>query len=206
MVPQEQLPGIQQPPVVPPQVRLPGQVRGHGGQQAFPGVQGPSFQQVPSKKSGGPSGNGEVSCSNLESLYNITIKNPQYRALDFIKLSSFSYSKKVDHKNINLSSFAFGSIKHLLALSDGTLPPVSKVEFNSRLQHLANIFEIVCINSTLNDFKHESWSEGNEYCERVLSDIEHNVKSWETLSRSIDSTCWQFAKSFADQFDTPELY
>ena len=69
----------------------------------------PSVQQQMSAHSGGPGVKAEVSSpSNLDLLYNITIKNPQYRPSDFIKLSNLPYSKKVDSKNINLSSFAFG--------------------------------------------------------------------------------------------------
>ena len=42
----------------------------------------------------------------------------------------------------------------------------------------------------------ENWSISKSYHDRVLNDIETGVKSWESLSPSIDSTCWQYAKEY----------
>ena len=83
---------------------------------------------------------------------------------------------------------------------------MSNLEFTSRLQHLSNVLEIICLSSTLNDYSHDSLVEGLEYNERVVSDIEHNLKSWESLNRSIDSTCWQKAKSYSDKLASRDLY
>ena len=90
-----------------------------GGQ--LPQVQGPSrrqvqvssSQQVPRQSSGGSG-----SSSNLDSLLKLTITNPQYRPADFCKISSFPYAKELNEKNLNLSLFSYGAVKHLLALSD----------------------------------------------------------------------------------------
>ena len=95
--------------------------------------------------------------SNLDLLYPAHIKNPQFRASDFLKLSSFPYAKETTESNLNIPSFAYGSLKHLLALFDGTLPPPSNLEFKNRLQHLINVFEIVCLKSNLNDYTDSSW-------------------------------------------------
>ena len=106
----------------------------------------------------------KVSSSNsLSVLYNITTKNPQFTAADFSKLSNFPYSEEVNSKNINLSTFAFGSIKHLLALSDGTLPQVSKSEFLNRLRHLSNVFEICCEGSSQEEFQSYNWKVSRWY-------------------------------------------
>ena len=98
---------------------------------------------------------------------------------------------------MNLALFSFGSLKHLLALTDGTLPAISHGELVSRLQHLTNVFEIVCLGSSLDTVDQESFQTALEYESRILSDIETGVKEWTTMSRSIDSTCWTYAQKMA---------
>ena len=129
----------------------------------------------------------------LETLLSATIKNKQFYAIDFAKLAPFSYIPQLNQSNFNLSLFAYGSIKHLLCLSNGTLPAVSKAEFNSRLQHILNVLEIVCLESNLQEFHSYSWSIAKQYDIRILKDIEQSFKSWETLDKSIDSSAWNFA-------------
>ena len=89
---------------------------------------------------------------SLDNLFSAHVKFKQYYAIDFTKIASYPYLSKLKPSNMNLSLFAYGSIRHLLALSDGTLPPVSKTEFVSRLQHLLNVLDITCLGSTLDDF------------------------------------------------------
>ena len=134
---------------------------------------------------------------SLDSLYNITIKNPQYRASDFGRLSNFPYAKDITEGNSNLAIFSYGSVKHLLALVDGTLPAITSKELISRLQHLSNVLEISCLRSNLLEFCSESWTEARNYNSRVISEVETGVKDWLNLDRAIDSTCWQFAKQLA---------
>ena len=98
-----------------------------------------------------------------------------------------------------MALFSYGSLKHLLALTDGTLNRVSQLEFQSRLQHLVNTFEIVCLGSELSDFDHYGWQVAREYDSRVLHDIEVGLKEWTTLNRCIDPTCWTFAKQLASE-------
>ena len=95
---------------------------------------------------------------------------------------------------MNLSLFAYGSIRHLLALSDGTLPPVSKTEFVSRLQHLLNVLDITCLGSTLDDFDLYSWRIARNYDAKIIKDIEMGYKSWSTLERCIDPAAWSYSK------------
>ena len=95
---------------------------------------------------------------------------------------------------MSLSLFTYGSIKHLLLLSNGTLPPVSKEEFNSRLQHLLNVLDITCLDSSLAEFDSFSWKIAKCYDEKILSDISQGYKSWLTLDKCIDSTAWNYAQ------------
>ena len=118
----------------------------------------------------------QVNPVNLESLYNATIKSRQYRAVDFAKLGNFSYTAQIKQTNINLALFAYGSIKHFLALTDGTLPSISPAELISRLQHCLNVLEIVCLGSNLSDFDSHGWKVGREYDQKIVRDIEQGFK------------------------------
>ena len=131
---------------------------------------------------------------SLESLLTATVKFKQYFALDFAKITNFPYISQLKASNLNLSLFAYGSIKHLLSLSDGTLPPVNKEEFNSRLQHVLNVLEITCLGSNLSDFDSHSWRIAREYDFKIVKDIEQGFKTWESLNKCIDSTAWQYAR------------
>ena len=71
---------------------------------------------------------------------------------------------------------------------------MAQQELISGLQHLSNVFEIVCLSSELVDFQTESFKVGYEYDSRLLGDLEIGVKSWLNLDRCIDSTCWAYAQ------------
>ena len=73
---------------------------------------------------------------------------------------------------MNLALYSYGSFKHILALCDGTLPAVSKVEFVNRIQHILNTLEIVCLGSSLSDFDSHSWKVGKEYDEKQYGEYE----------------------------------
>ena len=130
----------------------------------------------------------------MDSLASRTIKCKQYKALDFAKLANLPYISQVKQSNLNLALFSFGSIKHLLYLVDGTLPPVKNSELCARLQHLSNVLEIVALSGSLNDFDNNAWKIGKEYDARIIADIEHGIKTWDGLDQSIDPTAWQFAR------------
>ena len=131
---------------------------------------------------------------NLDFLLNASIKNKQFRSLDFAKIGNFPYINQVKQNNLNLALFAFGSFKHLLSLIDGTLLQVSQTELCSRLQHLCNVMDIVCLASSPSDFDIKAWKIGREYDTKIIQYIEHGFKNWETLDRCIDPTAWNYAK------------
>ena len=136
----------------------------------------------------------QVNSLPLDSLFNVHIKCKQYRAFDFARIGNFSYTSQIKQNNLNLALFGFGSIKHLLALADGTLPPCEHSEYLARLQHLMNVFEMVCLGSKLSDFDSYSWKVGREYDSKVVKDIEMGYKTWSSLDHSIDPTAWTYAK------------
>ena len=114
---------------------------------------------------------------NLDELLSATIKHKQFYALDFAKLSKFPYVSNLNDSNLNLSLFAYGSVRHLLLLSNGTLPAVSKEEFNARLQHLLHVLEITCLESNLQEFTLNSFKVAKEYSNKIFSGIEQGYKS-----------------------------
>ena len=95
---------------------------------------------------------------------------------------------------MNLALFSYGSIEHLLSLSNGTLPPVSKEEYNSRLQHILNVLEIACLGSGIRDFDTHSWRIAREYDSKILQDISMGFKTWLSLDKCIDSSTWQYER------------
>ena len=131
---------------------------------------------------------------SLENLLSCTIKCKQYVAYDFAKLSNFPYISQLKPNNMNLSLFFYGTIKHLLLLSNGTLPAISNLEFNARLQHILNVLEIVCLESDLTDFESYSWKVAREYDSKIIKDIEAGFKKWLTLDQCIDSSAWTYAQ------------
>ena len=132
--------------------------------------------------------------SNVNFLFDATIRNKQFRAIDFAKLGSFPYASQLKPNNFNLALFSFGSFKHLLSLLDGTLAPVSHTELCSRLQHLVNVMDIVCLASDPSQFDNPAWKIGNFYNEKIVRDVELGFKHWETLDRCIDPAGWAYAK------------
>ena len=131
---------------------------------------------------------------SLDSLFNMHIKSKQYKAYDFAKIGNFPYCSQIKPNNMNLALYGYGSIKHLLALADGTLPPCEHSEYLARLQHIMNVFEMVCLGSKLNEYDTYAWRVGREYNEKIVKDIEMGYKTWTSLDRSIDPTAWTYAK------------
>ena len=64
------------------------------------------------------------------------------------------------------------------------------------------MLEIVCLSSLVGDFDSNAWHIRKEYDARVISDIEVQIKKWETLDKAIDPGAWQFAKEFVAKSKT----
>ena len=78
---------------------------------------------------------------------------------------------------MNLSLYSYGSIRHLLLLSNGTLPPISKDEYNARLQHLLNVLELVCLSGSPKECKGQSFNIAKFYDEKIPQGIEFGYKT-----------------------------
>ena len=76
----------------------------------------------------------------------------------------------------------------------GLIPNVSNTEFLARLRHLRNVYEISCLSSSLQSFSDPAWMVAREYDNTVISDIEAEIKTWESLSNGIESDTIYCAK------------
>ena len=124
--------------------------------------------------------------TSVDQLYRATTVNKQLRAYEFAATGQFSYKNQLKIDNVNAVTFAYGAVKHLEAIKSGLLGHVSDTEFLSRLRHLRNVFEIVCLSSNLTSFSDPAWHIAREYDNRVMADIESGAKTWESLSNSIE--------------------
>ena len=73
---------------------------------------------------------------------------------------------------------------------------MSSHEFTTRLQHLVNTMQCVVLNSSLSDYNDKAWQIGREYNNRVVQDVQDGVKSWASLSPSLQADCYVFARDW----------
>lgn len=124
--------------------------------------------------------------NNVSDLYSATKVKRELRAYEFASTGQFPYRSQLKQDNCNAVSFAYGALKHLEACKSGLIKNVSDNEFLARLRHLKNVFEVVCLSSSLTSYCDLSWQIAREYDSRVVSDIEAGVKSWESLSMGLE--------------------
>ena len=136
-------------------------------------------------------GNSQV--PSVDQLFAATTVNKQLRAFEFAATGQFSYKSQLKLDNCNAVTFAFGSFKHLEAVKLGLIN-MSDEEFLSRLRHLKNVFEVVCLSSNLTAFTDNAWQVAREYDTRVIADIESGAKHWETLSNGLETDAIYCAK------------
>ena len=132
--------------------------------------------------------------SSVDQLYKATTINKQLRCHEFASTGQFSFSNQLKLDNCNAVAFAFGAFKHLEACKSGLITNVSDTEFLARLRHLKNVYEIACLSSSINSFSDPAWLVSREYDNRVISDIESGVKTWESLSFGIEPDAIYCAK------------
>ena len=172
---QAQFGGLQQPQLGLQQPQFGGLQQSHmGGQSSYQ----ERVNQAPTQD---PISQVFASDVSLDSLFSMHIKNKQYKAHDFAQIGNFPYCSQIKPANMNLALYGYGSIKHLLALADGTLPSCDHVEYVARLQHIMNVFEMVCLGSKINEFDSHAWKVGREYDAKIVKDIEMGYKNWATL-------------------------
>ena len=142
--------------------------------------------------------------NSVSDLYAATKIKRELRAYEFASTGQFPYRAQLKQDNVNAVSFAFGAFKQLEACKSGLIKNVSDIEFLARLRHLKNVFEIVCLSSNLTSYCDPSWQIAREYDARVVSDIEAGVKSWETLSGSIQPDSIYCAKETVELRNKPK--
>ena len=136
--------------------------------------------------------------STVDQLYAATMRNKQLKAFEFAASGQFSYKNQLRQDNINATSFAYGSFKHLEAAMLG-LVQMSQSEFLARLRHLKNVYEVACLSSNLTSFCDPAWQLAREYDTRVVSDIESGAKTWTSLSNSLETDAIYCANQVVEQ-------
>ena len=131
--------------------------------------------------------------TSVDQLYAATTVNKQLRAYEFAATGQFPYKSQLKQDNCNAICFAYGSFKHLKAAKLG-LVHMSNTEFNARLKHLENVFEVACLSSNLAAFTDPAWQVAREYDSRVISDIESGVKTWDSLCNGLETDAIYCAK------------
>ena len=115
-------------------------------------------------------------------------------AHNFAAENTVNYADKINANNINLPNFVYGYTRQLLAVMQGRTQPMAAQEFTARVQHLANVMQVVIINSTLAEHNDKSWQIGRDYTNRVEADIRDGAKAWHFLTPNIQADCYVFAK------------
>jgi hypothetical protein len=136
--------------------------------------------------------------NSVDQLYAATITCKQLRAHEFAATAQFPYKSQLNQNNCNAVVFAYGSFKHLEAIKSGLIPNVSDDEFLTRLRHLKNVFEVVCLSSNLATFSDPAWQVAREYDSRIIADIESGVKTWEGLSNGLETDAIYVAKEIVE--------
>ena len=86
----------------------------------------------------------------------------------------------LDTANINLPAFCMGQVHFLVhAILNNRI--TDRDTLLPRLFHFKNILEIVCNNSTMNEFNSRPWHLARTYDEKVVRDIDLGLLSWQTL-------------------------
>ena len=112
----------------------------------------------------------------------------------YLPENTISSDKKVTEKNINLPCYVLGYLRYLIAVCEGRQSKISSAEFLARLNGLANVVEIVVTNSSTTEHMTTAWQIAREYSNRVFADVEQGRKTWESMSKSMQTESYILAK------------
>ena len=88
------------------------------------------------------------------------------------------YAKSATAKNINFAMFMYGAVSELHSARIGITPPLDPGVLEAKLQHLLNVINVTCMNSSPTDFKPTAWSVGRSYHNLVQAKVDSGRESW----------------------------
>ena len=109
------------------------------------------------------------------------------KLLDYVKKCPAKWCKNVKQSNMNLPVFVYGTISELTASLSGRTDPLPEKVLLAKLQHLQNVAEICCINSSEVDFCSYGWVLARDYATKVQDKIDQNLTSWNTSCSGIQT-------------------
>ena len=97
---------------------------------------------------------------------------------DHARLLPLECARSVNSKNINFTMFMYGAIKEIHSARIGVSQPFESGVLEAKLQHLLNVINVTCLNSTASEFKPVSWSVGRTYDGLVQAKIDSGRETW----------------------------
>ena len=150
-------------------------------------------QQAAEARTGQPTGGASVSDQIKEKMQGIVnlvdgegTRKPS-KLMDHVRRCPAKWCKTVKPNSMNLPVFAYGAISELTASLSGRTDPITKEVLLSKLQHIQNVFEICCINSSEADFSSYGWVLARDYALKVNERVDQQMLSWGTLSQGIQT-------------------
>ena len=117
---------------------------------------------------------------------------------DYVKRCPAKWSKDVTSENMNLPVYAYGTTSELVASLSGRAEPLPEAVLLAKLQHMQNVFEICCQNSTLQEYNNYGWVLARDYASKVQNKVDQKLMDWGTMSAGV-----QTADLVSAQFEFP---
>ena len=120
------------------------------------------------------------------------------KLIDYVKRCPTKWAKNVTKENMNLPIYAYGTTSELVASLSGRAEPMSQAILLAKLQHMQNVFEICCQNSTMTEFSNYAWVLSRDYASKVQNKVDQQLTDWTSMAAGV-----QTADLVSAQFEFP---
>ena len=111
----------------------------------------------------------------------------QMKLIDHIKRCPTKWSKDVSAQNMNLPVFAYGATSELVASLSGRAEPVPESVLLAKLEHMKNVFEICCQNSTQLEYSNYGWVLARDYACKVQNKVDQQLVDWQSMPSGVQT-------------------
>ena len=109
------------------------------------------------------------------------------KLIDYVRRCPTKWAKDVTNDNMNLPVYAYGLTSELVASLSGRSDPLPPSVILAKLQHMQNVFEICCQNSTLQEFNNYGWVLARDYSSKVQNKVEQQIIDWDQMSSGVQT-------------------
>ena len=109
------------------------------------------------------------------------------KLIDHIKKCPTKWSKDFTVQNMNLPVFAYGVTSELVASLSGRAAPMSDSVLLSKLEHMRNVFEVCCQNSTQTEYNNYGWVLARDYACKVQNKVDQHVINWQSMPSGVQT-------------------